>query len=107
MATPLTGQVAVSQNAAGQQITAGQANLTPTVASFVAKASINNPGSVFIGKSDVTPTNGYELAPGEVFEYERNTQNSIVRYEIGPGDLYVCSAAASCMVSWLASPGNP
>jgi hypothetical protein len=95
MAAPLAGQVTVGPTAAP---------LTTTQAvAFVIKASQTNAASCYIGPAGVTTANGYELAPGDTFEYERNSQQGQNRYQVDLGSVYVVGIASD-RITWFASP---
>lgn len=96
MAAPLTGQVAVTGTAA---------QLTPAkvVSVYAIKAPLTNVKPVFIGSAGVTLTTGYQLDPGDVFEYEVRNQTGLPVLAIQISDLYAVGTAPDA-VTWLASP---
>lgn len=97
MSVPLYGQVPVSGVA--QPLTAQKGAKTM----WVLKAPITNGNPVFIGDSQVTTGTGYQLDPGEIFEYEYKSPNLGASYELAPSDIYVVGTPGD-KVTWFASP---
>jgi hypothetical protein len=97
MSAPVAGQVAVTAAAQVLSSTVG------AVAAFTVKAPLTNVNPVFMGPASVTLASGYQLDPGDVFEYERRNQIGGPSYEMTPGDIFVVGTAGD-KVTWLASP---
>jgi hypothetical protein len=93
----------------GQAVATGASNAVPVVPSpvpctaFTIKAPLSNLAGVFIGPASVTSSTGYQLDPGDVFQYERLSQNGQPSYELKPSDFFVAGNSGD-RVTWLASP---
>ncbi len=99
MSAPYAGQVSVSG-------TAQALSSTPvTVAAFVVKAPATNVNPIYIGPSTVTTSNGHQLDPGDVFEYERSNFNGQNAYQLGPADIYVVGTSPD-KATFFASPSS-
>lgn len=86
--------------------TAAALSATPVGAvAFTIKAPQSNANPVFIGPAGVTLTTGFQLDPGDTFDYERLSQNGQPFYQIGPNDVYAAGTSPD-VVTWLASPGS-
>lgn len=66
----------------------------------VIKALIGNSGNIYIGKKDVTSSNGHELSPGEPFKVEYLPDKLAGEYI----DLYGIPATANDKVSYMLVP---
>lgn len=98
MAVPLTGQVAITGTA--QPLSATPINAVV----FTLKASVNNAHSVYIGPASVTTGTGFELAPGESIDYEKNDRSGQPRTQLNVSDFYAVGTAGTDVISWFASP---
>jgi hypothetical protein len=96
MPAPLAGQVAVSGTA--QQLSAPIGSNA-----FTIKASTLNAHSVFVGPQTVLLSTGFELSPGDTFDYERSDLSGQPRFQLNVSDFWVIGTSGD-MVSWLASP---
>jgi len=96
MASPLTGQVAVS--AVAQQLSS---RITETVG-YTIKAPLTNVQPVYIGASGVTTGTGYQLDPGDELQYERLNQSGQPIYKLEVSDWWVVGTSGDKLV-WLAS----
>lgn len=96
MAAPLSGQITLTGTAQP---------LSPPVAvtAFTIKAPLTNNLPAYIGPAGVTTGTGYQLDPGDEFEYQRQSQSGQARYELGIGDFYAVGTGPD-KVTWLASP---
>lgn len=98
MPAPLTGQVAITGSA--QALSASPI----TCQAFTIKAPVANANPVYIGASGVTTGTGYQLDPGDDFEYQRLSLQGQARYELSPSDFFAVGTAGSDKVTWFASP---
>lgn len=96
MSAPLAGLISVTGSAQVLSSPVG-------VQAWVLKAPLTNSNPIFIGPSTVTTANGYQMDPGDTFEYERITQSGAPKYELGPADVYVVGTSGD-KATWFASP---
>ena len=99
MPAPLSGQGVCAGPSTGVALSATAVSCT----AFLMKAPLSNSGPVWIGPASVTSTSGYQMDPGDVEPYERQSQQAGNRYELNPSDLYVAGTAGD-KITWLASP---
>lgn len=92
-------------------IDTGQVDLTATTAIYkiitlrggqavIIKALVGNSGKVYIGKRDVTTSNGFELAAGESLKIEYSPHKDVTEYL----DLYAVPATAGDDVCFIIVP---
>jgi hypothetical protein len=79
---------------------------TPVACSaWVLKAPLSNANPIYIGPSTITTSTGYQLDPGDEFQYERNAQAASPVYQLSPQDIYVVGTSPDKAV-WFASPSS-
>jgi hypothetical protein len=95
--SPITGQLALTGSA--QQLT----GTIPATSVFSVKAPKSNTHPAFVGPAGVTLTTGYQLDPGDEFNYESLSQNGQPAYQLRPSDFYGVGTSPD-VLTWLASP---
>ena len=78
-------------------------NTAGSCAAFTLKAGPNNTGIVYIGPAGVTTGNGYPLAAGDEFEYQRLFNSITPTLQLTPTNFYVIGTASDTL-SWFATP---
>ena len=100
MASPLTGQVAVTGTAQPLDL----ANRSVNCVAFAFKTPSTNTHTVYIGSAGVTTANGYPLTPGDEFEYQRLFNQITPTLQCTPADFYAIGTAGSDVLAWFATP---
>lgn len=97
MPTPIHGQVTMTGSAV-------QLSATPIICQgYTIKAPVTNAASVYIGASTVTTANGFQLDPGESFDYQNSTQHGNPAFQLNISDFFAVGTGPD-KLTWFGSP---